>query len=60
MSDLRVESTAATISGTVQFRCSGCDELVDATEAIWSWPGEPAGPNEIKPFHKEHIPEQEA
>ena len=46
-------------SGTVQFRCSGCDELVDATEAIWSWPGEPAGPNEIKPFHKEHIPEQE-
>ena len=59
MSDLRTESTGAAMSGTVSFRCSACGELVDATDAVWAWPGGSAGPNEIKPFHPHHTPDKE-
>ena len=59
MSDLRTETSGAAIAGTVQYRCAACGELVDATEAVWVYPGQPAGPNELAPFHPDHAPDKE-
>ena len=59
MNDLRTETAGAAIAGTVQYRCEACHELVDATEAVFAFPGKPADPNELSPFHPDHVPDKE-